>query len=305
MEASRLKQFYYEPFKTVDGLDLTFKGNQLNIFLKYKRLGKTALAIAIVALVCWVLFGFDSTPVQWIVLFYNLPNYLSGSLTHVEWTSLYGAYYGKEMHYSAFVIYGLMYYALSRHFENKFNIINSKNVAYAASLTLFSIAVFEFYWMGSYAIFQGQPWVITPRMPQLRIILQNVAFLSVGLIAILYMWADSYIIDEGKILGRRWRFNWNKTAWLLIGVSIASAVFWWRYGDFLPVESLTVEEVGWSNSPYFPQTLYTIDIEPDDNVNAGVWFFVENNLIHGVNTLVKALWTFSMFFVMQLKVGGR
>jgi len=239
---------------------------------------------------------------QFIILLYNLPNLVFGKLNLQSWLQIYSEYYGKEMHYSAFVIYGLMYWALSRHFEKKLGITKSKNVAYAASLTLFSIAVFEFYWILSYAHFQNQPWVAKLQWPQLRIILQNVAFFSVGVLAILYIWADSYVLKGKEVVGKKYRYKLNLLAIGLISLSIVSAMFWWNYPFQVDTCQVRLENGElWTNSGNFPQTLYTIDMNPDDSLNAGEWFFVENNNVHAVNTWVKVIWTFTMFYIFMLK----
>lgn len=278
------------------------RGNNLNIFQKFKRLRKTAFFIAVVALALWVVMGFDSTIGQIIHPLYSIPQLLTNQISTNEWTNLYFEQYGREMHWSAFVIYGLCFWGLSRHYDKHLNIQKSKNVAYAMSLTLFAVAVFEFYWMFSFAHFQNQAWVITPRLPQLRIHLQNLAFLMVGGLAILYIFLDSFILKGNKIIGRHYTFNWNWKALALVGLSIGSAVFWWNY-PFQVERFSVVLETGevWSNTNRFPQTLYTIDLNPNDNVNAGVWFWMENNLVHAVNTLVKVFWTLSVFYVGRLR----
>jgi hypothetical protein len=298
-----LKKFYYTPFLFCDELDLSFKGHQLNLFRKFRRLRKTAFFVAVLFLGLWVVMGFDSTVGQLIHPVHALPELLSGELSMCEWVMIYHDQYGKEMHLSAFVIYGLAFWWLSRHFDKNLGIYRSKNVCYASAVTLISIALFEFYWMISYSSFQHQPWVFTFRMPQLKIILQNVAFLCVGVLALLYMWIDGHLFDdEGDVSGRVWGFRWTWISFVLIGLSVFSAVLWIRYP--FHVEPLSVElSTGemWGNTRFFPQTLYTIDLDPMDDVNAGVWFWVENDLIHLVNTVTKVLWTLTFVYVCALK----
>lgn len=290
----------------MDNLKLTLKGNNLNIFQKYKRVRVTAFGLAITCLIGWMVFGFDSTPLQFMHMLYELPAFVMGQVSFNDLVATYNRFYGCEMHYSAFVIYGLMYWFLSRHFDKKLGIKGSKNVAYACSLTFLSVAIFEFYWMGSFAYFQNQLWVMTPKWPQLRIQMQNITFLSVGVLGVLYMYADSFVLKGKEIISRNYHFNWNWKAWLLIGLSVATALIWWFYPWH--VEKFSVElETGqvWSNSQQFPQTLYTVDLNPTDDVNAGVWFWKENNLIHGWNTLVKIFWTVTILYIGKLKVSGR
>lgn len=249
-----------------------------------------------------MVFGFDSCIGQPLMVLYNMPRFITGQITFNGLVEIWNNHYGKEMHYSAFLIYGLMYWALSRHFEKNLNITKSRNVAYAASLTLFSIAVFEFYWILSYAHFQSQPWVAKLQWPQLRIILQNIAFFFVGVLAILYIWADSYVLRGKEVVGRKHHYNLNLHATLLVSLSIASALLWWNYPFQVDTCQVRLENGDlWTNSRQFPQTLYTIDMNPDDSLNAGEWFFVEDNTVHAVNTLVKVVWTFTMFYIFMLK----
>lgn len=311
----KISLFYNNPWDFVDNLSLTFKGNNLNIFQKYKRTQKVALGIVAFSIVCWIVFGFDSTPLQFIHLLYGLPSYLMGSINFNEWISIYHQYYGKELHYSALVFYCGIYYLLSKHYE-KFNIKASKNVCYAVALTLLSIAMFEFYWMCSFAYWQNQWWVITWQMPQTRILLQNTVFLVAGVIGTLYMYADSFVYGsqetivqlwrfklKGKeVLGKNYSFRWNWLSLTLIMLSIATAVFWWFYPWQVEHISLTLTDgTVWTNSQHFPQTLYTIKLNPFGGVNAGDWFYVENNLVHAVNTVVKFLWTFTIAYIGWIK----
>jgi len=195
-----------------------------------------------------------------------------------------------------------MYWALNRHYHREHGITGSRNVCYAVSGTLLSIAVFEWFWMLGFAVFQGQPWVITPVMPQLRIHLQNMAFTGLGFIGVLYMWADSHRFNtKGDVVGRHYTFDHTKKVGLLSLLTVASILLWIYYP--LPVQQVTVETTAgtWQSSPRFPQTLYTIDVDPTDHVNAGVWFYAGDNLVHGVNTLAKILLTVTLYFGLRFR----
>jgi len=159
--------------------------------------------------------------------------------------------------------------------------------------------------MGSFAYFQHQPWVMTPKMPQLRIHMQNIAFLSVGILGVLHMYVNGFVMKGKEILGRNYCFNCNWKASILVVLSVWSALFWWFYPLQVERFSVTLDtgEV-WTNSRHFPQTLYTIDLDPTDSVNAGVWYWKENNLIHGWNTLVKIFWTLTVLYIGKIKILG-
>jgi hypothetical protein len=83
---------------------------------------------------------------------------------------------------------------------------------------------------------------------------------------------------------------------------VASALLWIFYP--WPVQLLTVQlENGqiWHSSRLFPQTLYTVELTPGDGINAGVWFWIQNDLIHAVNTGVKAIWAATVFLLFRVK----
>ena len=237
----------------------------------------------------------------------RLPEFFRGEIQLADLIKTWEEFYGKDFHYSALVIYGLCFYYLSKHYE-KYGIVGSRNVAYSAAWTWLSIGIFELYWMASYSYFQGQPWVLKLQFPQLRIIIQNIiGMFTAGGLTVLYCYVDSCVLNKkGDVVGRLWRFNWNKITWFLVAASIISAVFWWFYPGYVERFSVTYETgETWTNSDRFPQTLYTIDVNPQDSINAGVWYWKENDLVHGWNTLVKVLFTLCLFNIGRVKFAGR
>jgi len=188
-------KFYNDPFGFVDNLRPNIKGHVFNPFAKFRFNRRLAFLVAIFGgLLPWVLFGFDSCIAQPFMCMYKLPEVFGGKMAWTELADLWNYYYGKEFHYSAILIYGLMFWALSRHYDYKFGIVKSKNIGYALGWTLLSIAIFEFTWMGLYARVQFQPWVTQFQFPQLKIINQNIYFTLLGVLTILYMYVDSHIL---------------------------------------------------------------------------------------------------------------
>jgi len=301
---SKWQQFCADPFSFFDNLNLRLGFLDFNIYRNFAKLRKTIFIFALVSIAGWIVMGFDSTPLQ---IFNPLVEIIQGEYSVHQFWERYNYYYGKEMHWSAIVIYGLAYWWLSRHFDRKLGITKSKNVCYSLAITVFSIAIFEWFWMCCFAVFQNQWWVITPKMPQFRIHLQNAAFSIVGAIAMLYMWADSYILKGKEILGRKYMFRFDWKAVFLILLSVASALFWIYYP--FPIKHITVQLADgttWTNSNRFPQTLYTIKTDPASPINAGEWFWVEDNMVHAVNTVVKAIWTLTVVYIFSVvKVDGR
>ena len=70
--------------------------------------------------------------------------------------------YGTSLHYSVFVIYGLEYALLNWWMDHAGHIRGIRNLIISVSWTIFSVAVFEWYWGLGYAILHGEAWVLTP-----------------------------------------------------------------------------------------------------------------------------------------------
>ncbi len=77
------------------------------------------------------------------------------------WDSGIGSY-GTSLHYSVFVIYGLEYALLNWWMDKAENIRGVRNLTISVLWTIFSVAVFEWYWSLGYAVMHGEWWVITP-----------------------------------------------------------------------------------------------------------------------------------------------
>jgi hypothetical protein len=299
----RLMEISADPYAWADQFELKFKGINFNVFQKFKYFQKVSIYGALFCLAAWIVFGFDSTPIQFIhVLFEGVPGYIAGNLSFADLGAIYSQYYGKEMHYSAFVIYFGLYYFLSRSWE-KAGIERSKNMVFSFSAMFLSIAVFEWFWILSFSHFQNQPWVSSWQFPQAKILIQNSVFSLTGILGSIYMLTERYIWKGKEIVGRSYFFRMKEwIPWILIAGSILAGLLWIYYP--FDVQLLSVElETGkiWSSSRMFPQTLYTIDLNPLDDVNAGEWFWIENDLIHAVNTGVKFLWAVTTFYIFRVR----
>ena len=252
----------------------------------------------------WLATWLVATPLQFVhVLTDGLPGLIAGQKSLGDLLAIYNNFYGKEMHYSAFVIYMFLYWGVSRNWSAA-GVTKTKNVVYSFSVMFLAISVFEFFWMYNYAVFQSQAWVIKWQMPQLRILLQNTMFLLAGSLGMFYALIDSYIVEHKEIVGRNWIYagfrSWK--LWILVWAGVAAALLWIYYP--WPVHQFSVVlENGqvWVSSRLFPQTLYTVDVNPADGFNAGIWFYEPNNLIHGLNTLVKVIWAAVAYQAFKVK----
>jgi hypothetical protein len=322
--SEKWRQYYQDPFGFFDNLDLRFHGVNFNMFSRSRTVARNMLLFALAMAGLWALCGFDSNPGQLMHVLYQLPAYFQGHATLADLVQTYNFFYGKEMHYSAFVIYSVMFWALSVHMdqglkywlaniwghsralgvnETGLGIGKSKNIVYAACLTLLAGGSFEFFWIFSFAYFQGQPWVAQFHGPQFRILAQNLIFVVVGALGVFYMWADSYVqTADGVLTGRRWRFNWSIWSWLIIVATISAMGFWWFYPGHVTQLAVTLDNGQiWRSSPFFPQTLYTIELTP--GTGAGSWFWIQDDVIHGLNTFVKVMLTLAFAWVGLLQKG--
>lgn len=293
---------------------MSFKGYDLNIFRDDAGVRRVALGFAVACLSLWLLMGFDSSPLQLIqVLADGVPGLILGQKSLADLVAIYNLFYGKEMHWSAFVIYVLLFWGLSRNWS-RVGVTKTRNVVYSFGAMFLAIAVFELFWIISFATFQNQPWVFTWRMPQLRILLQNTAFGIAGAFTALYIWVDSHKFVNGKIVmekqpdgkmgyPRNWLFDLGSwKLWIVVVAGVATALLWIYYPWPVQQISVTLENgVVWHSSRMFPQTLYTINLNPAGAVNSGVWFYVQNDLVHGLNTIVKALFAGITYYCFKVK----
>jgi len=94
----------------------------------------TALVMSGIALFLWIVRGWDS-----------------GITT-----------YGTSLHYSVFFIYGLEFAALNWWMDTARKIRGIRNLIISVLWTVFSVAIFEWYWGFGYALLHGECWVLTP-----------------------------------------------------------------------------------------------------------------------------------------------
>lgn len=313
--SAKVQRYAQDPFGFMDNLALKIGPVDLNLFKRSRIVARNMLVFSLVMAGLWALLGFDSSPGQLLhVLYQGLPGLIMGQKSLGDLVTIYNQAYGKEMHYSAFVIYGLLFWALSVHYDQGLlrwfkrsgpdsgvGIVKSKNIVYAACVTLLAGGIFELFWQGSFAYFQNQPWVFTFHGGQAIILLQNIVFVSVGAMGLFYMWVDSYVMDSrGVISGRQWTFNLGLTSCLLIAVTLSLVMLWWFYP--WPTQQITVllnNGQVWTSSARFPQTLYTIALDPE--AGSGSWFWVENNSVHALNTLVKVFMTMALGSVAAVR----
>lgn len=326
------RAFKESPFDTIDALELKTGSFEWNFLKRDKKFRDVVLAFAIILAGVWFIFGFDSCQSQIEFVLVALPDYFQGKLTYDDLVFIWNDQYGKGMHYSAWVIYGFMFYGLSRYYANTLGIHGSRNSSMALAFVLLSISFFETFWHYSFAIFQNQTWVIRWEMPQLKILVQNLSFSLLGGFLIFTMYVSNktikfptwlnwmYGLDRDDTVlwqpntnfpALRLRHNWKTFVFAAIGVG--SILMWGLYGDIFgpakPLEIPVLTEDGlttWQNNQWnFPQTVYTVENDTTDGINAGVQFHVEDDLVHAVNTGCKICVTYAFYYWGKVVVPKR
>lgn len=282
-----LKKFKENPWETIDSVNLSFHGFQFNVLRNDVKLRKAVFDILfVVPALMWVCFGPDSTMDQVANTVINLPNFFLGVLSLEDLFKIFNSWYGLGTHWSAAVIYSLFFIGLSMHLRS-LNIKNSLNLGLTTGFTGITIASFEFYWQICFSVFQNQPWVLWFQYPQARILLQNFEFMLVGLFALLVVFRRGFTL------------NFNRYTTLCFLGAVFLMVFWIYYP--FATNPLTVGD--WTSSLNFPQTMYTIQMEPTQAL--GALFHVENPGVHLTNNLAKIMLTLTFYSLFKIKRRGK
>ena len=292
MTTSFPKRFFQDPFETLNNLNLNFHGFQFNILRDDLKLREVLLIFPTgICLLAHFLLGSDSTIEQLAFFIWNIPSFLVRTITFNQLTHTFSDYYGLGTHWSAGVIYGLMFLGLSKYLRDKHDVVNSENLCMTTGFVGITIASFEFFWMTSYYFFQNQTWILSSTFPQLRIILQNLLFIIPALIIIL-----------GITLEKEYAFNIGNKMLIYASATILCVLLWWYYP--FPVDQLSVYIEGfgtWTSSIYFPQTMYTVDMNLTDSLAVGEMYYVPNSAIHFVNNITKIFWTLTFYEVFKIR----
>lgn len=166
------------------------------------------------------------------------------------------AEYGTSLHWSFFVIYGLAYIYQSALYEQN-GLTGSMNLWITASFTVFSIAIFEWFWMISYAVVRGEWWILTDNS---------------------YAVSNLYMTLNGVI-------------WLFYILAYGYRPVWYRYTKYSLIAVIITTALWYVTG--FTQTSYPQHHAPN--------IYIENNLIHTINTLSKTSWAWLTATLTTLK----
>ncbi len=285
-------------FKKLDSYNVPihvgkFQLFQLNLFRDDAKLRKAIFPLIIAACILWIAQGWDSDVEQIEHFLFYLPSFMLGRITWSQISFYYFDSYGKFVHYSAFVIYMLFFIGISKYLHDKLDVVNSQNIIASVSFVALSVGLFEYYWMISYYFLQNQPWILSFQWPQIRILLQNIFMIFIGLLFLVSI--------DWKV----YKLNLNDwTTYVLLNLTFGFMVLWWMYGNLLPIQQISVQVIGygtWTSSKFFPQTVYTVETNVLDNISAGEQFWIQNDLLHLVNTLTKVFMTLTLYSILKLK----
>lgn len=296
---SFFKKLYRDPYGTLDHLDLRIGRLQFNLMKDDQKLIKAMIGPFLIApvLLWWITAfimsltspynGFDAGINQ---LSYPLTALLMGE----GWDKMVFHFYdqyGKGAHWTASLIYFGFFVYISKYYR-KHDVKNSLNIAVTTCLTAFTIAIFEYFWMFSYFIFQQQHWILGFTAPQTMINVQNFVFFMLGILRIVNIeWKDV-------------KPNFNKWTWLFLAGTIQFMLMWWFYPLLYPVQQISVNtDLGiWTSSQWFPQTVYTVARSPQSSTFLNTEaYWVWNDGIHLVNTITKIFMTLTCLNIFLLK----
>lgn len=254
-------------FETINVWD-----SRLNLFRDHSYIRKVALIFSALMFIPWIVLGFDSG-IGMLEIWNNNFN--------IDYSA-----YGKSLHFSAFVIYGFLFVGISKYLE-KLQLTKSKNVFYTACLSVFNIGIFEMWYMGAFATFQMNrsltEWFFTDfwEIP----VVMNFMFVVLGAVALLSFYVDSFKLNSKKVVGRFYKFTDSKGLFFLLILLLISISLW----IYFPFHVQTISINGWRSSRFFPQTHYAY---------VDSTLYVENNLLHLVNLIVKGLFAFTQFYIL-------
>lgn len=262
-------------FNVIDNFDA-----KINIFRDSPYMRRVTLAFALSMIPVWLIFGFDSGVGMIEELAAQFFGWLTGSIINPDYYGAMNSIYGMSFHFSSFVIYGLLYYAISSHLEG-LGVKHSKNVIYSGCLVMLNIAVFEWVYMGSFAHFQMGRQLTEWFVSDFWFLQQYLNVLFLGIAGLLGVWTESY---NGN--NRVYKFKFNKKILAIICFTVAMFMLWIFYP--FQTESAVIDD--WQSSALFPQTHYAY-------VNSKL--YIQNDLLHALNVGVKALFAVSQIFVIK------
>lgn len=275
------------------------------------RVWRIYIALLVVSsAILWALLGFDSTwevAEIYVMAFSANPTvvitgFINKTPDYLKLQTEAFATYGMGNHWSAPVIYGTFFILTSYALEKR-GYFKSANFVLTSLLSFGAIGSFEIPWNFFYATFQCQRWAFDFfHMKQMALLWSFSVFTLLGVLAFIYILLDGH------------KLSIKLSTALLIFLTIGMWTLWINYP--YPTETITVYNSGavdlgggplmhfdyaWQSSKMFPQTYYAVDVNPFDGVSSGMPYYVQNDLLHAVNTLTKIIHTAAIFSLIKVK----
>jgi len=283
-------------FDRIDAAASSFSAfgfSPFNVLTNIKIWRKYIAVLVIASALLWVLLGFDSTwevAEIFIMSFAANPasfvqNFLGNTPDFQILSAEAFATYGMGNHWSAPVIYGLLFIGVSYALENR-GYKKSANFILTSLISFGAIGSFEVPWNFFYATFQHQAWAFDFfHMKQMALTIFYSTVLILGILAFLYLLSDGFKIKFGALQVS----------------ALCLAVFFWIFWINYPFQTYQptywVSGGAWTASKLFPQTYYVIDVNPLDNISSGMPHYVQNDLLHAINTITKVFQTFFIYTI--------
>jgi len=266
-------------FDVIDGWN-----NRWNLFRDPRYIQRVLLYFVLLSIVLWVMLGFDSGVGILEDAVRNFPSLVKGNMSFDRYIDVSYTTYGRSFHFSSFVIYGLLFFALSKYLT-AIGVRQSRNVFYSIFLTILNVALFELIYMALFAHFQMHRNLMTWLVEDLWFLQQYFMMLLLGVLGFCAFWVESYKIENKKVVGRSYTFQPNKE---LMGI-LFIGIFVWTLWVCYPFGTTTATIAEWSSSSMFPQTHYAyVDAE----------LYVRNDWLHAVNVVVKAMFALCQLYLI-------
>jgi len=114
---------------------------------------------------------------------------------------------------------------------------------------------------------------------------QYLLLLMLGLLTLLSFYTESFMFNDNKRVGRKYRFYPDKKMITFLACTFLLLTLW----VFYPFPKKIVNINDWQSSPLFPQTHYAY-------VDANL--YVQNDLLHLLNVLTKAMFALSQLYLL-------
>jgi len=140
--------------------------------------------------------------------------------------------------------------------------------------------------MGMFAHFQMRRNLVEWFISDFWFLQQYLWILLLGSLALLSFWIESFIFNDNKRVGRRFRFFPDRKMFVFLSVTLLLIILW----VFYPFPNKIVKIDDWQSSPLFPQTHYAY-------VNAKL--YVQNDLLHLLNVVTKTMFAVSQLYILS------